>query len=281
MKNNKYIIMNLWRQSIFYKQFDKLFYLISNINCLNQNFIKSQINNIFAFSLIELSIVLIIIGLLVAGITGGASLIESAKVKAFYDSLNQYKQAVYTFYSTHDRLPGDFNLDGKIGYLSGEAIKKEYFKPPYDGTDTTNTYYLPNEVSAPFVELYQNKLINWEPTGGEVLSSAISNVKGVNNGVYCYFHTLRSDRVPDSASHYFYGMKENTIFLQCQDNSGKSFANNSSKFGYSVDKKYDDGMYNNANFRAVCCGGNGIDWSLAIRGNCSCKYFSYIIWENL
>ena len=223
---------------------------------------------------------MIIIGLLVAGITGGASLIESAKVKAFYDSLNQYKQAVYTFYSTHDRLPGDFNLDGKIGYLSGETIKKEYFKPPYDGTDTTNTYYLPNEVSAPFVELYQNKLINWEPTGGEVLSSNVSNVKGVNDSVYCYFHTLRSDRVPDSTSHYFYGMKENTIFLQCQDHSSKGFVNNSAKFGYSVDKKYDDGIYNNANFRAVCCGGNGIDWSLAIQQKCSCGYFSYIVWKN-
>ena len=238
-------------------------------------------NNFFAFSLIELSIVLIIIGLLVAGITGGASLIESAKVKAFYDSLNQYKQAVYTFYSTHDRLPGDFNLDGKIGYLSGETIKKEYFKPPYDGTDTSNRYHVPNGVSAPLVELYQEKLINWEPTGSEVLGSNISNVKGVNNAVYCYFHTLRSDRVPDSASHYFYGMKENTIFLQCQDNSGKGFANNPSKFGFNVDKKYDDGIYNNANFRAVCCGGNGIDWSLALQGKCFCKYFSYIIWESL
>ena len=49
---------------------------------------------------------------------------------------------------------------------------------------------------------------------------------------------------------------------------------------YAVDRKYDDGMYNNANFRAACCGGNGIDWSLALQGKCSCKYFSYIIWNN-
>ena len=238
------------------------------------------VKNIHAFSLIELSIVLIIIGLLVAGITGGASLIESAKVKAFYDSLNQYKQAVYTFYSTHDRLPGDFNLDGKIGYLSGEAIKKEYFKPPYDGTDTSNRYSVPNGVSAPLVELYQEKLINWEPTGSEVLSSVVSNVKGVNDSVYCYFHTLSSDRVPSSKEHYFYGMKENTIFLQCQNGVDGNFGKNSSKFGFAVDKKYDDGVYNFANFRAACCDGNGIDWTLATQRKCSCNRYSYIIWKN-
>ena len=177
-------------------------------------------------------------------------------------------------------MPGDFNLDGKIGYLSGETIKSEYFKPPYNGTDTSNRYHVPNEVSAPFVELYQEKLINWEPTGSDFTGSSISNVKGVDDGVYCFFHTLRSDRVPDSTSHYFYGMKENTIFMQCKNGSNEDFGKNSSKFGFNVDKKYDDGIYNNANFRAVCCGGNGVDWSLALQGKCSCKYFSYIIWKN-
>ena len=72
-------------------------------------------NNNKAFSLIELSIVLIIIGLLVAGITGGQSLIESAKVHSFYSSLNNYKQAFNTFYISHSRFPGDFNMDGRIG----------------------------------------------------------------------------------------------------------------------------------------------------------------------
>ena len=36
------------------------------------------------FSLIELSIVLIIMGLLIAGVTGGASLIKSAQLRSSY-----------------------------------------------------------------------------------------------------------------------------------------------------------------------------------------------------
>ena len=176
-------------------------------------------------------------------------------------------------------MPGDFNLDGKIGYLSGETIKKEYFKPPYDGTDTSNRYAIPNEISAPFVELYQEKLINWEPVGNEYYASSNINVNGVNN-IFCYFHNLRSDRVTNTKSHYFYGMKVDTIFLQCQHGANGNFGKNSAKFGYAVDRKYDDGIYNNADFRAVCCGGNGVDWSLALQGKCSCKYFSYIVWKN-
>ena len=50
-----------------------------------------------AFSLIELSIVLIIIGLLVAGITGGGSLVKSAKIRGLITEFKNYKQALIHF----------------------------------------------------------------------------------------------------------------------------------------------------------------------------------------
>ena len=69
---------------------------MNNNNNNNNNNSNSNRNN-KAFSLIELSIVLMIIGLLVAGITGGKSLIESAKIKRFSSELFGWKQAVNIF----------------------------------------------------------------------------------------------------------------------------------------------------------------------------------------
>lgn len=62
-----------------------------------------------AFSLIELSIVLIIIGLLIAGITGGASLVNSATLRAVMTEARGYAVAVNSFYGQYNALPGDYN----------------------------------------------------------------------------------------------------------------------------------------------------------------------------
>ena len=59
------------------------------------------------FSLVELSIVLIIIGLLVAGVTGGSKLIEQTKLNKVIRDLNNYKTAFHTFRLTYDAYPGD------------------------------------------------------------------------------------------------------------------------------------------------------------------------------
>jgi prepilin-type N-terminal cleavage/methylation domain-containing protein len=61
-----------------------------------------------AFSLIELSIVLIVIGLLIAGITGGASLIKSSELRSVMGEARGYAVAVNAFYSQFNALPGDY-----------------------------------------------------------------------------------------------------------------------------------------------------------------------------
>jgi prepilin-type N-terminal cleavage/methylation domain-containing protein len=68
--------------------------------------IKNMKNNTKGFSLIELSIVLIIIGLLIAGITGGASLIKSAELRSTISEVRNYQTAVNAFYTEKGYLPG-------------------------------------------------------------------------------------------------------------------------------------------------------------------------------
>ena len=58
------------------------------------------------FSLIELSIVLIIMGLLIAGVTGGASLIKSAQLRAVVTENTSFRTAYNTYYAQFGKVPG-------------------------------------------------------------------------------------------------------------------------------------------------------------------------------
>ena len=59
------------------------------------------------FTLIELSIVLVIIGLIVGGILTGQSMIQAAQVRAQITQIDKYNTAVNTFRSKYNGLPGD------------------------------------------------------------------------------------------------------------------------------------------------------------------------------
>lgn len=69
------------------------------------------------FSLVELAIVLIIIGLIVGGVLKGQDLIESARVNSINTQLNEIRVASSTFFTRYDAMPGDLpqNAEGLIG----------------------------------------------------------------------------------------------------------------------------------------------------------------------
>ncbi|MGH9519817.1 MAG: type II secretion system protein [Terriglobales bacterium] len=61
------------------------------------------------FTLIEMAIVLVIIGLIVGGVLVGQDLIRAAEVRATISQIEKYQTAVNTFYGKYGALPGDLN----------------------------------------------------------------------------------------------------------------------------------------------------------------------------
>ncbi len=61
------------------------------------------------FSLVELAIVLVIIGLITGGILTGQDLIRASELNSVAADINKYKTAVNTFKLKYNGLPGDLN----------------------------------------------------------------------------------------------------------------------------------------------------------------------------
>lgn len=59
------------------------------------------------FSLVELAIVLVILGLLVGGVLGGQALMHAAQLRSVTEDFNKYQSAVHAFRDKYRALPGD------------------------------------------------------------------------------------------------------------------------------------------------------------------------------
>lgn len=59
------------------------------------------------FTLVEIAIVMVIIGLLLGGALKGQQMIENARYKAFQSELNELRAAVFSFQDMYGYLPGD------------------------------------------------------------------------------------------------------------------------------------------------------------------------------
>ena len=225
-----------------------------------------KIINFLAFSLIELSIVLIIIGLLVAGVTGGKSLIESTKIRAFANEMLSYKQAFATFYVTKGRLPGDLNGDGYIGSeyngsgCTAETYSTTSFQVPYN-------VVAPTKDSGPFIDLYLEGLNDFKPDPEYPNSTPGKGVpysKVYKDGHFNFTSTCNNH----SSSDYIKNSKNGTIYLR--NYNGKSIT---SKIAKIIDVKIDDGIWDSGDFRGSCS--TSISYEDAIDKNYKCSYTRY------
>lgn len=103
-----------------------------------------QLNRQLGFTLIELSIVLVIIGLIVGGVLAGQELISAAATRAQLAQIEKYNTAVRTFQGKYGAFPGDLTTsaasqfgfyrtgcDGSVGQGDGNGYVDGYYGGQY------------------------------------------------------------------------------------------------------------------------------------------------------
>ncbi len=196
------------------------------------------------FSLVELSISLVIMGLIVAGIVGGATLINNAELKGILSEANELKGAIKQFELVYDGLPGD--LDGETDFswdIAGDAGATT--------SDGDNDGFIDVETSEePFMAIYQLQkadLLGGEFTGlwggGFAISAAgavgnISESKSGRGGVSAYIKCCSGTDYARTASY-----NNHVTFFSIYDSNNDYRGGAVSPIeAYNIDKKVDDGI---------------------------------------
>ena len=201
------------------------------------------------FTLVEMSIVLVVVGIIVVGIVAGSSMIYGAKLRNVISEFDRYKEAVDAFEEQYKYYPGDFN----------EAT--QYWETAQDGNgnwaiegDTTERLYAWNH-------LQQAGLIEGAFTG-EVVKDAEPYRERVNipGSIFAKNHYM----IGTTASETDIFGRQGTFIQYSSTNTplspwGGALPAKDAKY---IDEKMDDGVASSGFIFGV----DGLD---ATRGGCS------------
>jgi prepilin-type N-terminal cleavage/methylation domain-containing protein len=121
------------------------------------------------FTLVELAIVLVIIGIILGAILKGQELINNAKVKRLQNDLRGLEAAIWTFYDRTGRMPGDCNKNETIEFQLPTT-------PPTLSTSTSppSNYCTNENADAPFDDLKYARILPQNAANADLAKTPFS-----------------------------------------------------------------------------------------------------------
>lgn len=241
--------------------------------------VKRAQNN-SGFTLIELSIVLVIIGLLVGGVLVGQDLIKAAELRATLSQLEKFNTAKNTFYGKYGALPGDMNdgiaqqfgftprgtLQGEgdgNGLIEGASGSSSQYAGYWQGQGETAMFWVDlttangmnlNLIEGSFSLGRPDTYIGPSPLQTTNFSLYLPAAK-IGNGNYFYVWSGGANQ--NDAVNY-YGLSAPTFLTSGLHLYSK--ANLTVGQAYTIDKKIDDGMPQTGSVTAMYISANLPHW---------------------
>jgi len=228
-----------------------------------------------AFTLIEMAIVLVIIGLIVGGVLVGQNLIAAAGARATITQIEKYNQAVNTFRDKYGGLPGDLNasLATQFGFVARGSLTGQG-----DGNGVIEAgpcgWCEMGETTVFWVDLSTAKLIDgafntaaevgvYADITGTTLNAWLPQAKlGQGNYVYVWSGGWQERLLAGVYNAYsdgnnYFGISAVTKIQGTSQSQIVSSPGLTVQQAYAIDTKVDDGLPQQGNVTALYLNGGG------------------------
>ncbi|MCE2927105.1 MAG: prepilin-type N-terminal cleavage/methylation domain-containing protein [Rickettsiales bacterium] len=237
------------------------------------------------FTLVEISIVIVVIGLIIGGILSGTTLIRSAEIRALYRDVENYRIAVLSFRTKYNALPGDFSRatdffgtdpDGCASWLGVRSPKTQTcngngngYIEPLSGAVLERSRFWQHLSAAGFIPgLYSG-----------MLGSAPS-VRGIHPSItwemldYYYFYDPFAPLFAGDGG----GQHQHVFYIKDPEEGYSTTGTLSPTEAVQFDAKFDDGKANSGQIRALsqtygpqgCL--NGVDYASDLTASKLCHF---------
>jgi prepilin-type N-terminal cleavage/methylation domain-containing protein len=205
------------------------------------------------FSLVELSIVLVILGLLTGGILTGQNLIRAAELRGIVTDFNRYQTAAQTFRGKYFALPGDLtNATNFWGSAGGDGQNFTCLSAQTTAAPTCNGNG-DGDIKHGNGGQHSERFLFWKhlANAGMVEGSYTGVTNGaINTAVYVIGQNVPAGRVPSSM--FDANSVSTGTTLYAHDRTGQEvldLVGIASPYGvitpaeaWGIDKKMDDGL---------------------------------------